>query len=273
MNSNVISGFPLIGWMTQQRLVKDLRRKLGLKKYLSKNGYGLHYGAFATFEEARRWLPPNREFSNPEFSDEYADHRTKSIFGFDYPMMFWLQKAFQEGADSIFDIGGSVGVHYYAYSRFLEYSDSLKWEVYELAASVERGRAMAESENVRNLTFTTKLDPSTIEADVWMAAGAIEFLEKERLERLLSATVCRPRHVLLNKLPLYDGDDYVSTQNIGNGSFTPHHVFNRRKYIADVEACGYRLVDTWPVLEREFGVPGNPEQSFRHYSGLYFRAV
>jgi putative methyltransferase (TIGR04325 family) len=253
--------------------VKSFLQKRGLNQYLSSHGTGHHYGRFNSFSEARAWLPPSKEFHYSDFAQEYIDERSNRIYSFDYPVLFWLHDAFLEGCTSVLDIGGSIGNQYYAYSKYIQYPSSLSWQVHELPAFVKIGRELAQARQSPHLSFTDELDPDEIDATIWIAAGAIEFIETLRLDDLLKRAKKRPKHIFLNKLPLYDGPQCVSTQNIGNGSFSPHYVFNRQDYIAGIEQVGYRLADHWAVPDRKFLVPGQPENSFDEYSGLYFVAL
>lgn len=253
--------------------VKKLLQKRGLNQYLSRHGTGHHYGRFDSFEQARAWLPQSKEFHYSDFAQEYIDERSNRIYSFDYPVLFWLHDAFEEGSRAILDIGGSIGNQYYAYRKYIHYPADLSWQVYELPAFVKIGRELAEARQAPQLSFTDALDADRIEADIWIAAGAIEFIENLRLDDLLRRARKRPRHIFLNKLPLHDGPQCISTQNLGNGSFSPHYVFNRQAYIAAIERTGYRLADSWGVPDRKFLVPGQPENSFDEYSGLYFVAM
>lgn len=253
--------------------IKSLRRQRGQRIYLSKWGAGYHHGAFKSFAEARAWLPSNREFSFPSFVDEYVNERSHRIYAFDYPVLFWLRKALDDGARSVLDIGGSIGNQYYAYGQYIHYPPDLSWHVQELPAFIQVGRELAQKRQAPRLTFSDQLDPATLNADILIAAGALEFIEGFDLASFLKHAKQRPRHILLNKLPLYDGPTHVSTQNIGNGSFVPHHVYNRQQFIAAIEQTGYRLADSWSVPERGFQVPGQPENSFDEYAGLYFTAL
>lgn len=253
--------------------VRQLLRKRGERLYLSKWGQGYHHGAFNSFAEARAWLPRTPEFSFPDFADEYINERSHRIYSFDYPVLLWLRRAFDEGASSVLDIGGSVGNQYYAYGQYVDFPAELSWHVHELPAFIKIGQELADKRHARRLTFSDKLVPEELNADIWIAAGALEFMEELVLDRLIGQARQRPRHVLLNKLPLHDGPTFVSTQNIGNGSFVPHHVYNRQQYVAAIEKAGYRLVDSWSVPDRRFQVPGQPENSFDEYSGLYFKAL
>lgn len=246
------------------------QRKLDF--YLSPRGYGAHWGRFESFAEARAWLPASPEFQLETLADEYLEIRTQRVYTFDYPVMYWLRRAMEAGAARIFDIGGSVGVHYFAYRKYLpDYPPALEWHVSDLPLVTRRGRELAARENEPSLTFTDAMDASLIDHDVWLAAGVLEFIEDSPLDQLLAQARRRPQHVLLNKLPLHEGDDFVSTQNIGHGCFVPHRVYNRARYVAGIEALGYRLVDSWDVPERSFIIPGQPAASFDAYTGLYFR--
>lgn len=252
-------------------LVENWRRKRQLEYFLSDKGYASHFGVFTNFEEARLWLPKSQEFDQEKLATEYVAVRMRRVFSYDYPVMFWLNQALNQGAVSVLDIGGSVGVHFYAYQKMMTYPPSLTWLVYEVPAIAEFGKEIAERKAIPNLFFTESLEPQGIEADIWMAAGAIHYINNARPGALLAKSKSRPRHVILNKLPLYDGEDFVSTQNIGEHSFAPHYVYNRQRFIDEIVATGYNLVDSWQTPEREFHLFGYPDKSFGVYSGLYFR--
>lgn len=263
----------IVKLLKNSRPVRSLLRQRGERQFLSKWGEGYHHGSFSSFAEARAWLPKTKEFSFPDFVNEYIDERSHRIYPFDYPVLFWLRQAFDEGATSVLDIGGSIGNQYYAYGKYLSYPTQLTWQVHELPAFIKVGQDLALKRKAPQLSFSDQLDPDQLVADVWIAAGAVEFIETLALDQLLAKACKRPRHVFLSKLPLYDGPPYVSTQNIGNGSFVPHHVFNRQQFIAAIEKAGYRLADSWAVPDRRFVVPGQPENCFDEYSGLYFTAL
>jgi putative methyltransferase (TIGR04325 family) len=270
---NTLTATPLAGYVKRSGLVTELRRRRHLSRFLTPKGGGMHYGVFSSFSEARSWLPPSSEFHTEELSREYVEVRSQRIYAFDYPVLFWMRKAFETGASSIFDIGGSIGVHFYSYRRYLEYPEHLEWQVLELPGTVQLGRKIADRNTVSGLSFSEKPNLANGYADIWMAAGAIEFIEGNALETMLRAAARRPTHLFLNKLPMYEGEPFVSTHNLGAGAYAPHHVFNRRSYIGRLESLGYQLVDSWSVPERNFVLPGDTERSFDAYCGIYLRAV
>lgn len=242
------------------------------QEFLSADGIDRYYGLFDSFESARAWLPANPEPDQSALEAMFASVSTKKVSADDYPVMWWLQHAFRASATKILDIGGSVGDHYYAYRRYVDMPSGLAWRIVDVPAIVLAGRRLAAAQRAVALEFCENLQRSTMEGDaeVWMSSGAIHYLDKARPSRLLERCATRPRHVLLNNLPLYGGQDYVTAQNIGTGSFAPIHVYNKGRYIRDIEALGYELQDEWPADERSLYLPGYPERSFPSFTGLYF---
>lgn len=241
------------------------------KQFLSREGHGFYFGLFDSFEAARAWLPKNPEFGQDALATEYVDVRTKKVFAYDYPVMWWLEHAMREGATRVLDIGGSVGVHYYAYRRYIDMPAALRWHIVEVPIMISIGRKLAADTGASALDFTADLQRAVTDesADVWISAGAIHYMDATP-GPLLKKCKTRPRHVILNKLPLYEGESFITTQNIGAGSFAPMHVYNRGRFVRDIEAMGYTLRDEWPVHERSLYLPGHPERSFPSFTGLYF---
>ncbi|MGJ7509889.1 methyltransferase, TIGR04325 family [Variovorax sp. GT1P44] len=242
--------------------------------FLSADGASFYFGVFDSFASARRWLPPSPEFNADALQKEYVEVRTRRIFAYDYPVMWWLSAAFRDGAQSILDIGGSVGVHYYAYLPFVDMPETLSWNVVEVPSVVAIGRTLAAVRKAPALEFSPNLTESVsrVRADVLLSAGALQYVDNGGPANLIERMARRPLRVLLNKLPLYDGEDFVTTQNLGSGCFAPVRVFNRRNFISSIEAQGYVLRDEWSVHERALYLPGFPERSFSYFTGLYFCA-
>lgn len=141
----------------------------------------------------------------------------------------------------------------------------------EVPALATLGREIAAQRDAAALHFTDVLDAKAVHADVWLSSGAIHYIEDGHPARLVQEAGRRPLHLLLNKLPLYDGDDFVCAQNVGDDTYVPHYVYNREGFIARLESAGYAAIDAWSVPERRFHLPGHPKRSFKAYSGLYLR--
>lgn len=251
--------------------VQALRLHRQLQRYLHGHEGHPHWGHFQSFDQARQWLPPSTEFDTVSLREQYEGVRTHRIFAYDYPVLYWLRLAFDEGAREVLDIGGSVGVHCLAYRRYLDYPPAWRWTVVEVPAMVQVGREIAQREGLSALHFTGDIEPAAAAAQVWLSAGAIHYLEHGRPSDLLARLGARPRYLILNKLPLYSGPDFVSTQRLAPGVFAPHHVYQRSRWIADIVRQGYELLDSWEVHERSFALPGHPACDFPTYSGLCLR--
>ena len=66
----------------------------------------------------------------------------------------------------------------------------------------------------------------------------------------------------MNKSRLCDGEDYVTTQNIGAGCFSPMHVYNRGSFIEEIELQeDGRLLRTCRTALRD---PGRSLHGQRH---------
>ena len=264
-----------------KKFVKDLPLirtwidKRRYKRFCSKEGFASFYGVFDSFTNARSKCPTSQEFNHRNLADDYANSRIKQLFNYDYPAIFWLNKAFSENATGVFDIGGSVGVHYYAYQQILDYPVKMNWVIFETPEVVRVGHEIATlmGGDKSQLFFTDSLEINRVKADIWFCAGALQYIENAHPCRLLVNCGKRPTYIILNKLPVYNGEDFVVAQNIGNNSYAPAYVYNRSRLVSEFESMGYKLLDSWKVLEYNFYLPGYPEKSFDNLSGMAFKAM
>ncbi|MDM0035358.1 methyltransferase, TIGR04325 family [Variovorax sp. J22P271] len=249
-------------------VLRSVLLRLKSEEFHTPAGFCKYFGVFECFDAARAWLPRNEGFDNAALVRGYQQH-ARHVFAYDYPMMWWLQLAFRDGARTLLDIGGSYGVHYYAYGRYLQMPDDLIWEVAELPAMIAIGREFAARKTTA-LRFTRDVREAGRRATIWLSSGALQYMDEGRLDRWLQMSGARPSHILLNKLPIYDGSDFVTAQNIGCDCYAPVHVYNRAKFVSEVEGLGYTLKDEWKVHERSLWIPGHPECAIQAFSGLYF---
>ncbi len=222
---------------------------------------------FETFAQANQSAPKSKPlgFNIPEYANEFSERRNE-IYSFDYPILFWLAKLLKENS-KVFDYGGHLGTHYYAYARYLSYPIGMRWTVCDLPVITRMGEELSLKENAASISFTNDF-ASADGSDVLIAAGSLQYIEKPSLSVMLRRLVQQPAHILLNKLPLYDGPQFVTLQN-GGPSFHPQYVFNRKEFVSSLEAIGYNLKDHWSVPTHAGYIPFHPENSFPCHSGLY----
>lgn len=224
-------------------------------------------GVFKTFEEAMASAPPTKAtgFNVPEF-EGYFDERHQRLFLYDYPILFWLNRILHSGA-RVFDLGGNTGVHYTAYSGRLSHWAQIYWEVCEVPLVAEAGRRYAAAQGLgERLTFTSDWKNAD-GSDCLLSAGTLQYIDV-RLADMLRDMQRPPANLLLNKVPLYDGEEYVTLQN-GGVHFIAQQVYNRERFVGELESLGYQLVDHWFDNSRSCRVPFHPERDVGRFSGLF----
>lgn len=251
-------------------------------KYLLQNkfqndGYGSFWGVYQTFQEAIQAAPKTKNigYNNPDLANEYQQMLLKEnwensgriIAEHDYPMLFWLNSIFEQcKVGSIFDFGGNIGVHFYSYIKYLRYPAGLKWRVCEVPEIAIVGTKLASQRKIDNLYFTSDLKDVDGQ-DIFIGSGSIQYVES--LSQILSISR-KPRHLLINRLPLYNGDKFVTLQN-GGKVFYPQYVFNKNSFIQELESIGYELIDIWGNSGDSCIIPFHLDKAVNRYSGLYFR--
>jgi putative methyltransferase (TIGR04325 family) len=247
-------------------LLRPLLRRIYERRFAS-SGIGSFRGVFHTFADANQSAPRTKPlgFNCPEYALEFRDRLTR-IFSFDYPVIFWLARLMKDDT-SIFDYGGHAGTHFYAYSRYLSYPRNLSWLVCDLPEITRAGEDIARQSGSHQIRFTTRFEDGA-GSQILIAAGSLQYIESPALPELLSQSSIKPAHLLLNKLPLYHGEQFVTLQN-GGAAFHPQYVFNRERFLAAFASLGYRLKDAWDVESHPGRIPFHPDRSFRCHSGLY----
>lgn len=232
----------------------------------------LFRGVFDTFEAAQASAPATRPlgYDNSAAAGMYVD-RTRKTYPTDYPVMFWLQKLIAEGCSKFYDLGGHIGVSYYAYRRYLSYPAMLKWAVHDVPAVMEQGRRVSvEKDRDGYLSFSDHFQDAE-GIDLLMAQGSLQYLPDtlpERLQKLAAP----PRHIILNLTPLHDRLSYFTLQSIG-AAFCPYRISAILDFTKSFEALGYKMVDHWNNPDKSCPIPFYPEHSIEGYHGFYFNRI
>lgn len=251
-------------------LLEAFQRKRYENEFAANTDRNLFRGVFPSFEAAQASAPPTRPlgYDNPGAAGMYME-RTRKIYPSDYPIIFWLDRLFREGATRVFDLGGHIGVGYYAYRKYLAYPPGLRWTVQDVPAVVRQGRELAPKlDPDGRLDFSETFAPAE-GADVLFASGSLQYLP-DTLQSRLEGLANRPRHLLLNLLPVHERDTYYTLQSVGT-AFCPYRIESAGSILTSYDALGYKLVDTWENAEKRCGIPFHPEHSLDHYYGFYFR--
>jgi putative methyltransferase (TIGR04325 family) len=258
-----------------RRLLQSAARVPGLRQasqaYYTRqfrNWPGACRGVFGSFAEAVASSPAEARvgYDHDEFGTIYDD-RLFRVFPADYPVMFWLARIAMKDA-RVFDFGGHVGLAFYGFERYLGFTATTVWTLYDVPKVIEAAKALALQHPRPQLHFSTDL-ADLAGHDVFHASGALQYLEKPLAEQLVERNAF-PRHLVINKLPLTDGPSFATLQNTFH-AFNPYAVFNRAGFVAGLERLGYELVDSWTNPDFACAILDQPERSVSAYSGLYLR--
>lgn len=244
-------------------------RKLGYEQLFSKaTGANLFRGVFSSFSEAVASAPSTKPigYDHPEPAGMYVD-RTHRVYSSDYPVLFWIRSILKPGL-KIFDLGGHIGVSYYAYQKYLEYPDGLQWLVCDVPEVTQAGEKFAKNRQESRLKFTN--DYAAVDShELLLASGSLQYIE-ESLAELLEPITNKPGHIIVNLLPAYEGEPFVTLQNIGT-VFCPYRIVNTVELLGSMQKLGYECVDIWRNEEKECLIPFHPDRSLDVYHGFYFR--
>ncbi len=189
------------------------------------------------------------------------------IIDWDYPVMFWLERELRARAGGrirLLDAGGHVGTKYRAFRELLDLSD-VQWQVYELPSMVKAGRAMARAEGLGpELSFCDSFSEIR-KAEILLCSGLLQYLDipfADFVDRLPE----RPQVILLNKVALREGPSVYTLQR-GGPTFLPYHIRNKNRFLADIDALGYRIVDSWCIQYLAHRVASHPELGWSESRG------
>jgi putative methyltransferase (TIGR04325 family) len=254
----------------------QFRRRRYERRFLShtEGGYGgnLYRGVFGSFAAAEASAPPGKPvgYDNPEAAGLYVE-RTRRVYPSDYPVMFWLEKMFRSGQTTLFDLGGHIGIGYYAYRKFVSYPDGLKWTVHDVPAVVTQGRDLAKTlDTEHRLTFA---DHQTAASgyDIFFAAGSLQYLPNT-LAEILKQLAQRPRYLLLNLLPLHPAVSFFTLQSTG-AFFCPYRITQFGEFVKSVTQLGYVQRDAWENPDKRCTIPFSPAHSIDRYYGFVFERI
>lgn len=250
-----------------KRLAQPLYRRLFARQFFGANSY---CGAWDSFAEAKANAPHVLP-SSYDSTAAGAMYRSEleRITVSDYPVVYWLSRLLASGQQRLFDLGGHIGVKYYAFQRYLQYPEALHWVVHDVPAVVAAGRRhAAEHDPRRQLEFADSPDQAS-GSDVVMATGSLQYLNYS-LAELLARLPQPPQHVLVNLTPMHPDRSYFTLQHIGI-AICPYRVSAVPEFTAAMQALGYAVVDRWASRERNVRVPFRPECDIDCYHGFYFR--
>lgn len=224
-------------------------------------------GTYKSFAEAELDSPGGKLAGyDHRVISEFYKQRIDDFDPADYPVLFWLSRLLPD-AQFVFELGGSVGVGYYAYRRYLPFPPQLRWVICEVPESVRAGQEIAQERNASQLAFTEQRQVDG-DPDIYATFGALQYIE-EPFAEIIANLRSRPPHLLINRVPLSEEGSFITLQNNGLW-FSPYKVDNKTAFIQSIEALGYKVVDKWDMTRPNIFLT-QPENNVPKYHGMYFR--
>lgn len=247
--------------------VLALRRRAYTRAFATQANVNLHHGVFETFEEAERSAPATKPLGyDNDASALMYDHLAEPTIK-DYPAIHWLQRAVDAGHDHIFDLGGHVGIKYFAFRQRLQLPTTARWQVCDVPAVVARGTELARKMGVaEQLTFSADWRAMSA-ASVLFASGSIQYLPTP-LGTMLRSLESRPARVVINSAALHPTRSFFTLNSIGV-AFCPYRVQSEPSFIAEMRELGYRRLDRWETPKR-FAIPFETGYDMDRLVGLAF---
>ncbi len=250
--------------------VRQLRRRAFDKRFNSHRPGHLFRGVFGSFEEARASAPATLPlgYDNAESASLYLQRLRADEY--DYPAMFWLSQSLADGMASVVDLGGSVGIKFFAFGRAMGFPAHLTWRVIEVPAAVELGRTFASERGVsQSLQFSDSVAAAD-GADVLFASGSLQYLP-QTLGDILASLASKPKRVIVNTTPIHPSRSFFTLNGIGT-AFCPYRVQSHEEFVGSVTQQGYVLHDQWLNRGKAMALPFDVGYGVDHYSGFCFDA-
>ena len=249
-------------------LLKSLRRAAYEREFARATRVNYFRGVFDTFEAAAASAPQTKAvgYDNEDSAQLYKGW--EKPFLKDYPAMLWIRDGLDKGLRNVFDLGGHVGIKYYAFAPYVRFPADTRWTVVDVPAVVERGRKMAMERSISQLAFSDRIEDAD-GCDILFASGSLQYLSwtlDEKLARMSS----RPRRLVINTTAIHPTRAFFTLNSIGT-AFCPYRVQAEPRFIESIEALGYRTLDRWET-PKEFVVPFHEGYDLDHYTGFCFES-
>lgn len=240
----------------------QIRRALYERRFRGRPQGHLFRGVFTTFAEAVRSAPQRLPLGYDNRAAA-AMYQGRPLFSEDYAVLFWLQRILAPGS-KVFDYGGHAGSAFDVWTEHLPLPPGVEWTIYDVPEVVEEGRRRNASRNGTIPGFTTDFAQAS-GCDVFLASGSLQYVEQP-LSESLAGLPAKPRHLLLNQLPLHASEQYVTLQNIGT-CYCPYAVFHEQRFHDSLKALGYELLHTWDNPAKGCYIPTHPRHTAAPYRG------
>jgi putative methyltransferase (TIGR04325 family) len=204
-------------------------------------------GVYRSLEQAEAAAPRGKKigYNHEELAKGYLGELNLSLSSHRYPILYHLGTILRNLPErcTLLDFGGNVGVHYLSLQKYLDL-DKVKWSVCDVPAIIKIGQESCTG--ISNVLFIDDITKFTEpDLDVFLASGSMQYIKSPDILLLkLMTSGVRPRHVLIDDVPVYDGPRFVTLQNGGLVCYA-QYIFNREEFIKAITDFGYKVINCW----------------------------
>ena len=253
--------------MFNNLLPASMRQAAYRRKFLNNVDENLFMGSFESFAAAEASVPTSKSigYDNAQAAKTLYNHQ---VYFYDYPSLFWLGRSIDAGMRRVFDLGGHVGIKYYAFRRVLAYPAGLRWTVCDVPAVVQAGRELAfQREAAGQLDFTTDLRNGS-GCDVLYASGSLQYLPM-RLSEILAMLPAKPQRIVLNTTAVHPQRTFYTLNSIGF-ALCPYRIQQHDELMAELASAGYKRRDAWRNEGKPIELPFVDDGDRSYYAGCCF---
>ncbi|MFN0185516.1 MAG: TIGR04325 family methyltransferase [Aquabacterium sp.] len=255
-------------WLRHAPGIYQWRHQAYVRRFHDNRRSNLFHGVFDSFQAAGESAPDNRPsgYDNAPSARLYLGDAFFRPHSYDYPAALWMARSFQEGLRSVADLGGSVGIKFYAFQKLMDLPQDVRWTVIDVPAVAQCGREVAGARSAgQRLDFSSSLEVLD-DVDVLLASGALQYLP-QGLGEILAGLRRKPRRLIINTTPLHESLSFFTLNSIGT-AYCPYRIGSRPEFMAQLETQGYALRDEWRNDGKRMRLPFNPGYDVDGYSGM-----
>jgi putative methyltransferase (TIGR04325 family) len=246
-------------------ILRSIADRQALSTFLANREQNLFLGVYERWEQAEAAAASYGKsgYDNQESADIYRF--MMRIAPHDYPALFWLSRSLSEGMSSVFDVGGAIGIKFYAFREHLAAWPALRWRVQDVTAVANHGRQLAQERGVQHqLEFTDNFADGD-GTDILFASGVVQYLPK-RLGEMLEGYRQLPKRIVINTAAIHPQLEFFTVNSIGT-AFCPYRIQTQAGFIAPLSKLGYKVRESWQNLGKPMTIPYRPDCSITEYSG------
>ena len=237
------------------------------ERFFRNKSENLFFGSFDSFAAAQAAIP-----SKIPVGYDNVDAATKlyspQVCEWDYPALYWIADAFAGGMTSVFDLGGHVGIKYYAFRRVVRYPQGLRWTVCDVASVARAGEDLARQQDaLAELAFCTDLRQAS-GVDLLFISGSLQYLPTT-MKEILQALEVRPRRIILNTTAVHERRTMFTLNSIGYG-VCPYRTQHHEEVFREIREAGYRRRDMWRNDSKPIRIPFVEGGDAAYYVGCCF---